>query len=56
MLNAGIYNIKGEKVLETNLNDNTTNIIDVSMLVPGSYIVRILSNGKIEKTVKVTKE
>lgn len=48
-----IYSASGSLLLQQKLNDTSTSI-DLSSLVPGSYLVKVLNNNEI-KTIKLIK-
>lgn len=49
-----IYNLLGNRVYNNDLLENQTTKIDVSKLIPGFYMCKILSDGKAEIVQKIS--
>lgn len=50
-----IFDISGKQIFETQLFD-LQNELNLSDLKTGIYILEVLSQGKIEKTIKIIKQ
>jgi len=51
---ASVYSITGKMILDINLDENTTNKINVDNLSSGLYLLKIHSNSNT-KTIKFIK-
>lgn len=55
-MEAIIYDINGKQVLRHALNGNGSTGFSVAGLPDGTYIVRIMNNGRLQEVHKIVKE